>query len=159
MKIAKDHVVRFHYTVAEVGQPQLESSHEREPMAILFGQGNIIPGLEQAMEGKAEGEKFSVEIPAEQAYGERQDNLNQRLPKKYFKNAKLVPGMQVVLPTSQGPRPMTVLKVGASVVDVDLNHPVAGKARNVEVEIIEVRAAEAEELEHGHVHGKGGVEH
>jgi len=58
-----------------------------------------------------------------------------------------------------GPRPMTVLKVGVSVVDVDLNHPMAGKTLNFETEIVSVREATAEELEHGHVHGDGGVQH
>jgi FKBP-type peptidyl-prolyl cis-trans isomerase 2 len=65
----------------------------------------------------------------------------QRVPRKHFKGAKLVPGQQVVLPTPQGQRAMTIQKVGMSVVDVDLNHPMAGKTLDFDVEILEVRPA------------------
>ncbi len=159
MKIEKDRVVRFHYTVSEVGQEPLESSKEREPIAILIGHGNIIPGLEQAMMDKEAGENFSVDVPAAEAYGERRDGLTQRIPKKHFGSEKLAPGMQVVLQTNFGPRAVTVQKVGHSVVDVDLNHPMAGKDLHFDVEIVEVREAQAEEIEHGHVHGDGGHHH
>jgi len=159
MKIEKDRVVRFHYTVSEVGQEPLESSKEREPIAILIGHGNIIPGLEQAMMDKQAGDSFSVDVPAAEAYGERREGLTQRSPKKHFGNTRLAPGMQVVLQTNFGPRAVTVHKVGHSVVDVDLNHPMAGKDLHFDVEIVEVREASAEEVEHGHVHGDGGHHH
>jgi FKBP-type peptidyl-prolyl cis-trans isomerase SlyD len=126
MKIEKDRVVRFHYTVAEVGQEPLESSKEREPLAILIGHGNIIPGLEKAMEGHEAGESFGVDVPSADAYGEKREGLSQRVPKKHFGNQRLVPGMQVVLNTNFGPRAVTIEKVGMSVVVVDLNHPMAG---------------------------------
>jgi FKBP-type peptidyl-prolyl cis-trans isomerase SlyD len=159
MKIEKDRVVRFHYTVSEVGQEPLESSKEREPLAILIGHGNIIPGLEKAMEGHEAGDSFGVDVPSAEAYGEKRDGLGQRVPKKHFGNQRLVPGMQVVLNTNFGPRAVTIEKVGMSVVDVDLNHPMAGKDLHFEVEIVDVREASAEELEHGHVHGEGGHHH
>jgi len=159
MKIEKDRVVRFHYTVSEVGQEPLESSKDREPIAILIGHGNIIPGLESAMQDRQAGESFGVDVPAAQAYGERREGLGQRVPKKHFGNARLQPGMQVVLQTNFGPRAVTVEKVGHSVVDVDLNHPMAGKDLHFDVEIVEVREASAEEIEHGHVHGDGGHHH
>jgi FKBP-type peptidyl-prolyl cis-trans isomerase SlyD len=159
MKIEKNSVVHFHYAVSEVEKSELESSHGRDPMAILIGHGNIIAGLEEAMMGREAGEKFSITVTPDQAYGEKREGLNQRIPRKVFKGAKLAPGMQVVLPTEMGPRPMTVLKVGISVVDVDLNHPMAGKTLSFETEIVSVREASAEELEHGHVHGDGGVQH
>jgi FKBP-type peptidyl-prolyl cis-trans isomerase SlyD len=159
MKIEKDRVVRFHYTVSEVGQEALESSKEREPLAILIGHGNIIPGLEKAMEGHEAGESFGVDVPSAEAYGEKREGLGQRVPKKHFGNQRLVPGMQVVLNTNFGPRAVTIEKVGMSVVDVDLNHPMAGKDLHFDVEIVEVREASAEELEHGHVHGESGHHH
>ena len=87
------------------------------------------------------------------------EGLGQRIPKKHFGNTKLAPGMQVVLQTNFGPRAVTVEKVGHSVVDVDLNHPMAGKDLHFDVEIVEVREASAEEIEHGHVHGDGGHQH
>ena len=159
MKIEKDRVVRFHYSVAEVGQPALETSKDREPIAILVGHGNIIPGLEAAMQDKEAGASFGVDVAAAEAYGERREGMGQRIPKKHFGNTRLQPGMQVVLQTNFGPRAVTVEKVGHSVVDVDLNHPMAGKDLHFDVEIIDVREASAEELEHGHVHGEGGHHH
>ncbi|WP_425481294.1 FKBP-type peptidyl-prolyl cis-trans isomerase [Luteimonas gilva] len=159
MKIEKDRVVRFHYTVAEQGQEALESSKEREPLAILIGHGNIIPGLEKAMEGREAGDSFAVDVAAADAYGERRDGLTQRVPKKHFGAQRLEPGMQVVLNTNFGPRAVTIEKVGMSVVDVDLNHPMAGKNLHFDVEIVDVREAKPEEVEHGHVHGDGGHDH
>ena len=160
MKIEKDRVVRFHYAVAETGQAAVENSKDGgEPIAILFGHGNIIPGLEKAMDGREAGDSFQATVPAAEAYGERREGLSQRIPKKHFGAQKLEPGMQVVLQTNFGPRAVTVQKVGHSVVDVDLNHPMAGKDLHFDVEIIEVREASAEEIEHGHVHGDGGHQH
>lgn len=159
MLIEKNAVVRFHYTVTETGHAQLESSKEGDPLTVLIGHGAIIPGLEEAMLGKQAGDNVAVTVSPEQAYGQRRDGMTQRIPKKLFKNAKLVSGQQVVLPTELGPRAMTILKVGMSVVDVDLNHPMAGKSLDFDVEILDVRAASEEEIAHGHVHGEGGVQH
>jgi FKBP-type peptidyl-prolyl cis-trans isomerase SlyD len=159
MKIEKDRVVRFHYTVAEQGQESIESSQGREPLAILYGHGNIIPGLEKAMEGREAGDSFSVDVPAAEAYGEKREGLTQRVPKKHFGEQRLMPGMQVVLNTNFGPRAVTIEKVGMSVVDVDLNHPMAGKDLHFDIDVVDVREASAEELEHGHVHGEGGHHH
>ena len=159
MKIEKDRAVRFHYTVGEVGQPATESSSGGEPLAILIGHGNIIPGLEKAMEGREAGETFSVDVPAADAYGERKEGLTQRIPKKHFGNQKLEPGMQVVLQTNFGPRAVTIEKVGLTAVDVDINHPMAGKDLHFDIEIVDVREASQEEIAHGHVHGDGGHHH
>ena len=165
MKIEKDRVVRFHYAVAvhadqEQGQESVENSKDGgQPLAILFGHGNIIPGLEAAMQDREAGESFGVDVPAAEAYGERREGMGQRIPKKHFGNTRLQPGMQVVLQTNFGPRAVTVEKVGHSVVDVDLNHPMAGKDLHFDVEIVEVREASTEEIEHGHVHGDGGHHH
>ena len=164
MKIEKDRVVRFHYTlfnggVAEQGSDPVETSKDREPLSILAGHGNIIPGLEKAMEGHEAGDSFSVDVAAADAYGERRDNLTQRVPKKHFGDQRLAPGMQVVLNTNFGPRAVTIQKVGMSVVDVDLNHPMAGKDLRFDIEVVEVREASEEEIAHGHVHGEGGHHH
>jgi FKBP-type peptidyl-prolyl cis-trans isomerase SlyD len=159
LKIEKDRVVQFHYTVSEQGQEPLETSKERDPLAILAGRGNIIPGLDKALEGHVAGDSFGVDVPAAEAYGERRDGLTQRVPKKHFNEQKLAPGMQVVLNTNFGPRAVTIQKVGMSVVDVDLNHPMAGKDLHFDIDVVDVREATPEEVEHGHVHGEGGHEH
>ena len=159
MKIEKDRVVRFHYTVSEVGQEPIESSKDRDPLAILIGHGNIIPGLEAAMMDKEAGESFGVDVTSADAYGERREGMTQRVPKKHFGDQKLSVGQQVVLNTSFGPRAVTIEKIGMSVVDVDLNHPMAGKDLQFDIEIVDVREATPEEIEHGHVHGEGGHHH
>ena len=156
MKIEKDRVVSFHYTVSEQGQESLESSEGRDPLVILVGHQNIIPGLETAMDGREAGDKFEVDVAAADAYGEKREGLTQRIPKKHFEGQRLEPGMQVILQTNFGPRAVTIQKVGMSVVDVDLNHPMAGKDLHFAIEIVDVREASAEEVEHGHVHGEGG---
>ncbi|MFN7184268.1 MAG: peptidylprolyl isomerase [Thermomonas haemolytica] len=160
MKIEKDRVVRFHYAVAEAGQAPMESSKDvGEPLAILFGHSQIIPGLEKAMEGRQAGDSFKAAVVAADAYGERRPGLTQRIAKKHFGEMRLEPGMQVVLNTQHGPRAVTIEKVGMSVVDVDLNHPMAGKDLEFDIEIVDVREASEEELAHGHVHGEGGHHH
>ena len=159
MKIEKDRVVRFHYTVAEQGQAALESSEGNDPLAILIGHGNIIPGLENAMLGHEDGDAFSVDVVAADAYGEKRDGLTQRVPKKHFEGQRLEPGMQVILNTNHGQRAVTIQKVGRSDVDVDLNHPMAGRDLHFDINIVDVREATEEELSHGHVHGDGGHHH
>jgi FKBP-type peptidyl-prolyl cis-trans isomerase SlyD len=159
MKIEDNSVVRFHYTVSEAGQGELESSRQAEPISILVGHGNIVPGLEEALRGREAGETFQVTVGPEQGYGERRENMVQRVPRKHFKGAKLVPGQQVVMPTQQGQRAMTIQKVGMSVVDVDLNHPMAGKTLDFDVEILEVRPATEIEIQHRHAHAGDGHEH
>lgn len=111
------------------------------------------------MEGKAAGDTFEVDVPAAEAYGEKREGLTQRIPKKHFEGQPLKAGMQVILNTNFGPRAVTIQKVGMSVVDVDLNHPMAGKDLHFKIEILDVREASAEEIEHGHVHGEGGHQH
>src|SRR3546814_5466180 len=108
MKIEKDRVVRFHYSVAEQGAEPTETSVGREPLAILAGHGNIIPGLEKAMDGHEAGDRFAVDVPAADAYGDKREGLSQRVPKKHFGGQRLEPGMQVVLNTNFGPRAVTI---------------------------------------------------
>lgn len=159
MKIEKNTVVSFHYSVAEAGGEPVESSEGRDPLVILVGHGNIIPGLEEAMIGHEAGDRFEVDVAAAQAYGERREGLTQRIPKKHFEGQPLQPGMQVILNTNFGPRAVTIQKVGMTVVDVDLNHPMAGKDLHFDITVDSVREATPEEIEHGHVHGEGGHQH
>jgi FKBP-type peptidyl-prolyl cis-trans isomerase SlyD len=161
MNIDNKKVVSFHYTLKNDQGEEIESSREREnPMVYLHGAGNIIPGLEKAMQGKAAGDQFEVTVGPAEAYGERNENAVQRVPAKHFgEGRRLKPGQLVVLNTQQGPRQVTVLKVGRFNVDVDSNHPLAGQSLTFNVEVTDVRDATEEEASHGHVHGPGGVEH
>ena len=160
MQVENGKVVFFHYWLKDDAGNAIEASEGREPMAILYGGGNIIPGLEKAMSGRSEGDRFDVVVTPAEGYGDRRENFTQRVPKKYIPNAdSLKPGMTTVVQTDQGPRSVVVEKVGSSVVDVDLNHPMAGKTLHFAIEITQVRDATEEEQAHGHVHGAGGHHH
>jgi FKBP-type peptidyl-prolyl cis-trans isomerase SlyD len=160
MNIAKDRVVYLHYTLKDESGREIESSRGEEPMTYLHGHRNIIPGLEEALEGTAAGDKLSVTVPPEQGYGMPRPGMTQRVPIKHLQGAKTWrPGMVAVVQTEQGARQVQVLKVGRFMADVDLNHPMAGKTLVFDVEIVRVREAAPEEVAHGHVHGEGGHQH
>lgn len=160
MKVADDTVVSFHYTLKHVDGGVIESSQHNEPMAVLIGHRNILPALEEALQGKTTGESFSVTLPPEKAYGLRRENTQQRVPIKHLMTkGKIKPGMQVAINTEQGARHVTVIKVGKFNVDVDTNHPLAGQTLVFDLTIADVREASAEEKSHGHAHGIGGHHH
>lgn len=162
MTIRDNTVVTFHYTLTGEDGQVIDSSRERgEPMLYLHGAGNIIPGLEKAMEGRAAGDAFQVTVPPDEAYGERQAANVQRvsLKKLGVRAGQLEPGMILNLNTTKGPAQVTVLKVGRFNVDVDANHPLAGVTLNFDVEIVELREATKDEQQHGHAHGPGGHHH
>jgi len=160
MLIADKKVASFHYTLSNEQGEQIESSRERQPMSYLHGAGNIIQGLENALTGKAAGDQFQVTIPPADAYGERRADQVQRVPAKHFRDAKkLKSGQLVSIQTRRGPVQATVVKVGRFNIDVDTNHPLAGQTLTFDIEVLAVRDATKEEIEHGHVHGPGGVKH
>lgn len=160
MAIGENCVVGFHYTLTSSSGEELESSREREPVSYLHGMGHIIPGLEQALEGRSAGDRFQIELQPEQAYGARRETHVQRIPLKHLGQSRRPrPGQVLTLQTREGPVQVTVLKVGRFNVDVDANHPLAGQVLNFDVEVVSVRDATAEERDHGHVHGPGGHHH
>lgn len=160
MLIAPEKVVLIHYTLKNDAGETLDSSSGGEPLAYLHGQGNLIPGLEKALEGKQAGDKLSVSVEPGAGYGQRDDKLVQQVPRRQFGGANVQPGMQFHAQTSQGQtRVVTVTNIAGDMVTVDGNHPLAGENLHFDVEVTEVRDASAEELEHGHVHGPGGHHH
>ena len=160
MPIEDRKVVSFHYTLTNDKGEQIESSRQGNPLVYLHGYRNIIPGLEKAMKGREVGDTFEVTVEPADAYGERNPNNLQRVPAKHFPNPrKLSPGQMVSLQTRQGPIQAVIVKVGRFNIDVDANHPLAGQTLTFDVEITDIRDATKEEIDHGHVHGPGGVEH
>ncbi|WP_069383478.1 FKBP-type peptidyl-prolyl cis-trans isomerase [Halomonas caseinilytica] len=160
MQIAQNSVVAFHYTLTNDAGEVLDSSEGREPLTYLHGAGNIIPGLEKEMEGRAAGDKLQAQVTPEEGYGEVQPQLVQEVPRDAFQGVENVePGMQFQAQTQGGPLMVTVTQVEGDTVTVDGNHPLAGQQLNFDVEIAEVREATQEEIEHGHVHGEGDQEH
>ena len=163
MIIENNTVVRFHYRLSEVtdsGNELIEQSQGDDALTYLHGKGGIIPGMETAMAGKQAGDEFEVTLEPADAYGERTEDAKQRIPVKHlYQKKKLKAGMVVSVNTSEGPREVVIEKVGKFNVDVDTNHPLAGKTLHFEVKIEEVRQASEEEISHGHVHGPGGHNH
>lgn len=156
----KDKVVSFHYTLKNSDDVQMESSREQDPMVYLHGANNIILGLEKAMEGREAGDEFVVTVEPEEAYGIRNEKNVQRVPLKRLKGVgKITPGQILNLQTNKGQVQVTVLKVGRFNVDVDGNHPLAGQQLTFEVEVVDIREATEEEIQHRHVHGPGGHQH
>ena len=129
-------------------------------MAAQHGHGNIIAGLEKALDGKAAGEKLKAVIPPEDGYGVRDEALVKRLPLSSFQNQDEVQvGAQFQAETSRGPRLATVTEMDDENVTVDLNHPLADQTLSFDIEVVDVREATEEELSHGHAHGRHGHDH
>jgi len=160
LKIGADSVVTFHYTLKDGDGADIESSAGKDPVIYMHGHANIVPGLEQEMFGRQRGDTFSATVAPEQAYGLHDPNGVQRVPIKHLATrGKIVPGQMVAVNTRQGIRHARAVKVGHFNVDLDVNHPLAGKTLVFDIEIVDVRAATKEELEHGHAHGPGGHGH
>lgn len=164
MSIATNSVVSFHYRLHDEAGTELENSHDAEPMLYLHGHNGILPGLEKALQGRAVGDSLSVTLEPKEGYGVRREGSEQRIPIKHLQvDAKtqrhLKKGMAVPVQTEQGARTMQIIKVGRFNVDVDTNHPLAGKTLTFAIEIVAVRDATAEEIAHKHAHGVGGHQH
>ena len=160
MKITNNTVVVMHYAVSDSEGTLIDSSYDGQPMAIIQGTGYLIPGLENALEGHQQGDKFEVSVSCEQAYGPRHDEYVQTVPKDVMQGVEdLAVGTQLRATTDDGEQTVIVIDVTEDEVTVDGNHPLAGIDLSFDVEILEVREATADELEHGHVHGEGGCGH
>ncbi len=167
MQISKNKVVTFHYRLKDDAGQEMESSFGDEPISYLHGHHNIIAGIEKGLEGKTfteAGELFEFVVSPADGYGEREEGATQRIPikhlqgdKKYLANLK--PGDVVSVNTEQGAMQAIVIKAGKFNVDVDTNHPLAGKTLSFEIQLESVRDATEEELAHGHAHGVGGHHH
>lgn len=160
MQIANNVVALIEYTLTDDDGTVIDTSVGGEPLAYLHGAGNIIPGLEDALAGKQAGDSFKVSIAPADGYGEKNAALLQVVPKEMFQGVDTIEvGMQFHAQTEYGMQVITVAKVDGNNITVDGNHPLAGQTLHFDVKVMEVRAASAEELEHGHVHGPGGHHH
>lgn len=153
MKAADDCVVSIHYTLSLADGETVDSSEGDEPLAYLHGHEQIVPGLEKALSGLEPGAKLKVTVPAAEAYGTPDPEARVEIPREQFaEDVDLTPGEQVIADTDDEPAVLTILEVRPDVVVLDTNHPLAGKDLTFEVEVVAVRKATREELEHGHAH-------
>jgi FKBP-type peptidyl-prolyl cis-trans isomerase SlyD len=160
MQISKNKVATIDYTLTNPQGQVLDSSKGGEPLSYLHGVGGIIPGLESALEGKQTGDNVNVTIEPEQAYGQRNEELVQEVPRRMFQGVENIqPGMQFRAQGPQGTQVVTVVGVAGDNVKIDANHPLAGVTLKFDVNVVGVREATQDELSHGHVHGPGGHQH
>lgn len=150
----------IHYTLKDDGDQVIDTSSGKDPLVYIHGFGNIIPGLEQALEGKSKGEKLQVSVPPEQAYGNHNAEMVQVVPKERMANLpEIEVGARLKADTENGPLVFTVTEIRDNEYVLDGNHPLAGATLHFDVEVMDLRDATSEELEHGHVHGPGGHDH
>lgn len=154
MKIETNKVVSIDYTLKNDQGKVLDSSEGNEPLSFIYGNGNIISGLESALEGKSSGDELSVSIEPKDAYGEYDDTKMFEVGKEQFQDpTKVQEGMQVQGQTADGQvQIFTIKTIGEEKVTLDANHPLAGETLHFDVAVTDVRDATQEELDHGHVH-------
>jgi len=168
MKATANKVVSLHYTLKENNETGavIQVTKPEQPLAFIFGVGQLLPEFERNISGLSVGETFAFGLKAAQGYGETDPDAIVDVDKNIFvidgKLAEdiLVVGKSIGMRNDEG-HPMTaiVLEVNEDTVKLDFNHPMAGKNLHFSGEIIEVRDATAEEIDHGHVHGPGGHQH
>ncbi len=161
MQVTANKAVSIDYTLSNDAGDVLDSSNGGAPLVYLHGAGNIIPGLEKALEGKQQGDEVKVSVEPAEAYGEFNSELVAVLGRHMFEGVDtLEEGMQFHASGPDGSMQIVTIKaVEGDEVTVDGNHPLAGQRLNFEVKVIDVRDANEEEIAHGHIHGEGGVEH
>jgi FKBP-type peptidyl-prolyl cis-trans isomerase SlyD len=160
MQISENKVVTIDYTLKDDTGNVIDSSQGGPGLAYLHGASNIIPGLENALAGKNQGDSVNVSVQPEEAYGQRDDSMIQTVPSDMFEGTEVQVGAQYQAMTPEGhPLTITVMEIKDDGVVIDGNHPLAGQTLHFDVTITEVRDATKEELDHGHVHGPGGHDH
>ncbi|QFT55497.1 MULTISPECIES: peptidylprolyl isomerase [Microbulbifer] len=154
MKIANHTVVEINYTLKDADGTVIDSSANGEPLKYLQGVGNIIPGLEREMLEKAPGDKFTAVISPEEGYGQQNPELIQTMPRSAFGGVEeLEVGMAFHAQSTDGhPIEVEIIDIDGDEVTINGNHPLAGVELHFEIEVISVREATAEEIDHGHVH-------
>ena len=132
--------VHVHYTGRLDDGSVFDTSEGREPLEFVLGAGAVIPGFEQAVTGLSEGEETSTQIPPEQAYGQRAEELVLTVPRENFPDGAEVKAGQRFQMTGQDgqPIPVTVTKVESDRVEIDANHPLAGRSLNFELKLVKI---------------------
>ncbi len=158
MKIAKDAVVGLHYSLKNGRGELLESNRDQQALEYLHGYGQIVPGLEKALEGLEPGENLDVIVPAEDAYGKRDEGKVVKVPRARLPDeVDAEVGTVLTVEGQDGETfPMWVTAVESGQVTLDANHPLAGETLHFAVQIDTVREATDAELLHGHAHAPGG---
>ncbi|MGV9664824.1 FKBP-type peptidyl-prolyl cis-trans isomerase [Nocardia niigatensis] len=161
MSIAADKVVSIEYTLKADDGEVLDTSVGEAPLVYLHGADNIVPGLEQALEGKSTGDELVVVVEPEDAYGEYLAELVSAVPRDMFQGVdELEPGMEFHAEAPDGDSQIvTVRQIDGDEVTIDANHPLAGQRLHFTVKVVDIRDASEDELAHGHPHGEDDHDH
>lgn len=158
--IAAEKVVTMNYLLTNAEGEILDRSTEADPFIYLHGGSQILPNLEAELEGLAVGDKKTVTLTPEKGYGEVDPKLRLSVQRSMFpKDVELKEGMQFSAPTDEGDVIFTIQSVQGENIMIDGNHPLAGQTLTFKIEVVAVRDATKEELEHGHAHGEDGHHH
>lgn len=158
MPITKNSVVAFAYTLTDDGGEVIDSADTQNPLVYLHGHNQLITGMENALGGREAGDQFQISLAPEEAYGVYDENLAGAVPRSAFHGVDEVEvGMQFQMEFPGGLRVVTVTNVDSQFVTVDGNHPLAGETLNFDIEVVSIRPATRDEIEHGHAHGPGGA--
>ena len=152
-------VISFHYTLTDASGKTLDSSAGGEPLTFLEGVGQIIPGLETHLRAMKVGDKKNVTVAAQHAYGEKDPHNVVEVALDQMPTRGVKVGDRFRAGDSPNAPVVTATKVTDTHVTLDGNHPLAGLDLTFAVEVMAIRDATKEELDHGHVHGAGGHEH
>ncbi|HYW35782.1 MAG TPA: peptidylprolyl isomerase [Balneolaceae bacterium] len=132
--------VKVHYTGKLNDGSVFDSSQDREPLEFTLGEGQLIPGFEKAVEGMEVGDNTTVEIPSDEAYGERRDDLELEVAKNELPG-DIDPevGMQLQMKQQESGQaiPVQITAVEDEKVKLDANHPLAGKDLTFDIELVE----------------------
>lgn len=150
MEIAYRRVGTVHFTLRDEAGQQITSTHGHRPLVYLHGTGTVVPGLEEALEGRSPGDRFEVTVPPERGFGPRHEALVQSVPRETLQaSAEPVVGQKLKAETAQGPLEVIVTAIEGDTLTVDGNHPLAGRTFVAEVEVVDVRLATPDELQFG----------
>lgn len=160
MEVAQEKVVTLHYTLKNEQGEVLDTSEGLEPLAYLHGVGQLVPGLEAALEGHSPGDRVHVVVPPHEGYGDRDPELEEEIPREDIEESDMLEvGMVLHSESELGIEEVTVIEITDDTVRIDGNHQLAGMTLDFVVDIVDVRDATKEELEHGHAHGLSGFDH
>ena len=154
MQVTTDKVVTIEYTMTDDEGRVVDTTDNGEALSFIQGKESLFPALEAAIEGQEMGGRLSVVLRPEQAYGHRDENLIRKVPKDHVNvPGKLEIGVKLRRMKGSNVTPITVVGIDEESVTLDANNPLAGATLHVDLVIVEVRDAIAEELKNGKVQG------
>lgn len=162
MKISNNKIISLAYTLKNDNEETLDQADKDHPFLYMHGAGGIIKGLENALEEKSVSDSFKLIVAPEDAYGERDTNLTEAVPRTMFDGiaeSELVAGAQFHAETAQGTQVISIADVEGDIIKIDANHPLAGETLHFDVAVLDIRDATEEEIAHGHPHMEGGCGH